>query len=72
MDSITQTANARLFEIAERVLPGAGLGGYALAEDIRFVFAEGRGARMRRDTCTAFYEQHDNGQEGVRRSSRSF
>jgi len=29
------------------VLPGAGLGGYALAEDIRFVFAEGAGARLR-------------------------
>jgi glutamate-1-semialdehyde 2,1-aminomutase len=47
MDSLVMSENAKLYEIAERVLPGAGLGGYALAEDIRFVFAEGRGARLR-------------------------
>ena len=47
MDSKPVSANARLYDIAERVLPGAGLGGYALAEDIRFVFAEGKGARLR-------------------------
>jgi glutamate-1-semialdehyde 2,1-aminomutase len=47
MDARTPSANERLYEIAERVLPGAGLGGYALAEDIRFVFAEGKGARLR-------------------------
>ena len=28
-------------------MPGAGLGGYALARDIRFVFASGKGARFR-------------------------
>ncbi len=39
--------NDELYEIAERVLPGAGLGGYALPRDIRFVFAEGSGARIR-------------------------
>lgn len=47
MDSTLVSRNSLLYEIAERVLPGAGLGGYALAEDIRFVFAEGRGARLR-------------------------
>jgi glutamate-1-semialdehyde 2,1-aminomutase len=44
---MAQQGNAELFELAERVLPGAGLGGYALPEDIRFVFAEGSGARLR-------------------------
>lgn len=39
--------NADLFRIAEQVLPGAGLGGYALADDLRFVFAEGRGPRLK-------------------------
>ena len=47
MQSQTERGNREWFEIAERVLPGAGLGGYALAEDIRFVFAEGSGARVR-------------------------
>ena len=37
---------ADLFEMAERYLPGAGLGGYALANDIRLVFSHGRGSRM--------------------------
>jgi len=40
------SANDALFEIAERTLPGAGLGGYALAEDIRFVFSHGAGPRF--------------------------
>ena len=47
MDAKLDWTNAALFEVAERVLPGAGLGGYALPEDIRFVFAEGAGARLR-------------------------
>lgn len=47
MDRNTPTTNAGLYDIAERVLPGAGLGGYALPDDLRFVFAEGRGARLR-------------------------
>ncbi|MDH3668348.1 MAG: aminotransferase class III-fold pyridoxal phosphate-dependent enzyme [Paracoccaceae bacterium] len=34
------------FEIAEACLPGAGLGGYALADEIRFVFSHGRGPRF--------------------------
>ena len=47
MDASAPTLNERLYEIAERALPGAGLGNYALAENIRFVFAEGKGARLR-------------------------
>ena len=47
MASILASENARRYETAERVLPGAGLGGYALAEDIRFIFAEGQGARLK-------------------------
>ena len=35
-----------LFDIAEQVLPGAGLGSYALARDIRLIFAHGQGSRM--------------------------
>ena len=35
------------YALAEQVLPGAGLGGYALPEEIRFVFAEGQGPRLR-------------------------
>lgn len=34
------------YEIAERVLPGAGLGGYSLADDIRFVIHKGEGSRL--------------------------
>lgn len=39
--------NAELFRLAEAALPGAGLGGYALPEEARFIFAEGAGARFR-------------------------
>lgn len=46
MDTMMPTMNAELYEVAERVLPGAGLGGYALSKDIRFVFAEGQGSRI--------------------------
>lgn len=34
------------FEIAERTLPGAGLGGYSLPEDVRFVIERGEGTRV--------------------------
>ena len=47
MDARVDRSNEALFELAERVLPGAGLGGYALPEEIRFVFAEGTGPRLR-------------------------
>lgn len=35
-----------LYDIAERTLPGAGLGGYSLAPDVRFIIARGEGARV--------------------------
>ncbi len=47
MTTMELTRNDALYEIADRVLPGAGLGGYALPEDLRFVFAEGKGARIK-------------------------
>ena len=47
MEQTVKSRNDELYEIADRVLPGAGLGGYALAEDLRFVFAEGKGARIK-------------------------
>ena len=37
---------AEYFEIAEETLPGAGLGGFALPEDVRFVIHRGAGARL--------------------------
>ena len=40
------TATTDLFDIAEHYLPGGGLGGYALADDIRLVFSHGRGSRF--------------------------
>ncbi len=35
-----------LYESAERALPGAGLGGYSLPENVRFVINGARGARL--------------------------
>ncbi len=43
---IDRTESTRLFEIAENSLPGAGLGSYALADDIRLIFASGKGSRI--------------------------
>ncbi len=34
------------YELAARVLPGAGLGGYSLPEDVRFVIERGEGAHL--------------------------
>ena len=39
-------ASADLFKIAEKYLPGAGLGSYALADEIRLVYSHGDGSRM--------------------------
>jgi glutamate-1-semialdehyde 2,1-aminomutase len=39
-------SQAELFEVAERVLPGAGLGSYSLSEDIRLIYSHGDGSRM--------------------------
>ena len=35
-----------LFEIADRVLPGSGLGSYSLADNIRLIYSHGKGSRM--------------------------
>jgi len=37
---------SELFAVAERVLPGAGLGSYSLAKDIRLIYSHGSGSRM--------------------------
>ena len=43
----TDTLSQReLFEIADRVLPGAGLGSYSLADDIRLIYSHGKGSRL--------------------------
>ncbi len=42
-DSSTQQ---NLFKIADRVLPGSGLGSYSLARDIRLIYSHGKGSRM--------------------------
>ena len=39
-------ASENLFAIADACLPGGGLGGYALADDIRLIFARGEGSRF--------------------------
>lgn len=43
-DPAAATAQDAFYDIAERTLPGAGLGGYALPEDVRFVIRRGAGA----------------------------
>jgi len=35
-----------LFAIADRALPGSGLGSYSLADDIRLIYSHGKGSRM--------------------------
>ncbi len=35
-----------LFQIADRVLPGSGLGSYSLADDIRLIYSHGKGSRL--------------------------
>ena len=39
-------SQCELFEIADRVLPGSGLGSYSLADDIRLIYSHGKGSRM--------------------------
>ena len=39
-------SQAAYYDVAERNLPGAGLGGYALPENVRFVIASAHGARL--------------------------
>jgi len=42
----TELDQAGLYDVAERTLPGAGLGGYSLPEDVRFVIHKGQGSRV--------------------------
>lgn len=46
MEATLMDENERLHGIAERAIPGAGLGSYALPEGVRVAFAGGRGARL--------------------------
>jgi glutamate-1-semialdehyde 2,1-aminomutase len=46
MAGVSTGVQEQLYERAERALPGAGLGGYALPEHVRFVIDEARGARL--------------------------
>lgn len=41
-----QLSQDDLYEIAERTLPGAGLGGYSLSPDVRFIIKRGEGSRV--------------------------
>ena len=45
-EQVAQSNSQRLFDIADKVLPGAGLGSYALARDIRLIYSHGKGSRM--------------------------
>ena len=40
-------SQADYYETAEAALPGAGLGGYSLPEDVRFIIERGEGSRVR-------------------------
>jgi glutamate-1-semialdehyde 2,1-aminomutase len=51
MSNVAQAASAQAtqdgyFERAEAALPGAGLGGYSLPQDVRFIIREGKGGRL--------------------------
>ena len=43
---IGAASQRELFAIADRVLPGSGLGSYSLADDIRLIYSHGKGSRM--------------------------
>ncbi len=47
-DDVTEESlsHDEYYRIAERCLPGAGLGGYSLPEDARFIIARGEGSRV--------------------------
>jgi glutamate-1-semialdehyde 2,1-aminomutase len=40
------STQAELFAVADRVLPGSGLGSYSLADDVRLIYSNGKGSRM--------------------------
>ncbi len=42
----SNTISEELFAIAESTMPGAGLGSYSLADDIRLIYSHGSGSRM--------------------------
>ncbi|MCP4982344.1 MAG: aspartate aminotransferase family protein [Gammaproteobacteria bacterium] len=44
--SSDKLSQRELFDIADRVLPGSGLGSYSLADDIRLIYTHGEGSRM--------------------------
>lgn len=46
MDGNDSKTMDEYYEVAERTLPGAGLGGYSLPQDARFVIREGHGGRL--------------------------
>jgi glutamate-1-semialdehyde 2,1-aminomutase len=48
------------YDLAGRVLPGAGLGGYSLPEDVRFVIHKGEGSRLQ-DTRGRWYIDYVGG-----------
>ena len=41
-----QPTQADYYEMAEAALPGAGLGGYSLPDDVRFIIERGEGSRV--------------------------
>ena len=45
-DGNVRKTQADYYDIAERYLPGAGLGGYSLPEDARFIIQRGEGSRV--------------------------
>ncbi|MDH3219182.1 MAG: aspartate aminotransferase family protein [Gammaproteobacteria bacterium] len=45
-NSSASSKQRALFAIADRVLPGSGLGSYSLADDIRLIYSHGKGSRM--------------------------
>ena len=44
--AIPASTQADYFELAEAALPGAGLGGYSLPDEVRFIIREGKGGRL--------------------------
>lgn len=45
-DLLHRSPQDALYDVAERALPGAGLGGYSLPDDVRFVVADAHGGRL--------------------------
>lgn len=46
IETESRPAQDPLYQIAETTLPGAGLGGYSLPEDVRFIIKRGVGSRL--------------------------